>query len=181
MTDFNDQHNSRLYKIRRSRIHGRGAFALTTIRKGQQITEYIGERIGPDLEAKRYNEDNMESHHTFLFSIDDYTTIDGGVGGNDARYINHSCDPNCEALDRGGRIFIHAMRTIRRGEELNYDYQFAAPGRITKSLREFYVCHCGTKKCRGTILAVKPSQNGNGKVSQHPGRHAEHARTKRSN
>ena len=102
------------------------------------------------------------------------------VGGNDARYINHSCDPNCEALDKGGRIFIHAMRTIRRGEELNYDYQFAAPGRITKTLREFYVCHCGTKKCRGTILAVKPSQNGNGRVNRHPGRHAEHARTKRS-
>jgi SET domain-containing protein len=153
---------------------------LTTIRKGQRIIEYIGERIGPALETKRYNEETMARHHTFLFSIDDYTTIDAAVGGNDARFINHSCDPNCEALDDGGRIFIFAQRTIYPGEELTYDYRFKAPGRITRELREFYVCLCGTARCRGTILDIKPSQNGSRSRHQHPGRHADHARGKRA-
>ena len=174
--------NNGLFIVRQSRIQGRGAFALTRIRKGQRIIEYIGERIGPALETKRYNEEAMERHHTFLFSIDDTTTIDGAVGGNDARYINHSCDPNCEALDEDGRIYILASRAIYPGEELTYVYHFQATGRVTKSLLAFYVCRCGTDACRGTILNIKSRSNGhrngngngNSNGNGHPGRHADH-------
>lgn len=172
----NGKRNNGYFIIRQSRIQGRGAFALTLIRKGTRIIEYVGERIGPDLELKRYNEEAMERHHTFLFSVDEMTTIDAGIGGNDARFINHSCDPNCEVFDEDGRIYIFAQKTIYPGEELTYDYHFTAPGRITKALRDFYVCRCGTDACRGTILNIEPSANGNGKpkTNRHPGRHADH-------
>ncbi len=166
--------NNGYFIIRQSRIQGRGAFALVKIPKGTRIIEYVGERIGPDLELKRYNEETMERHHTFLFSVDEMTTIDAGIGGNDARFINHSCDPNCEVFDEDGRIYIFAQSTIQKGEELTYDYRFSAPGKITKALREFYVCRCGTSRCRGTILNIEPSRNGTGRrKKQLPGRHTD--------
>lgn len=153
----NGHRNNGLFVVRRSRIQGRGAFATRPIRKGQFIIEYVGERIGPDQEAKRYPEDLMDRHHTFLFSVDDSTSIDAAIGGNDSRFINHSCDPNLEALDDGGRIFIYARKSIRKGEELTYDYSFGTSGRLTRKLMEFYGCRCGTAKCRGTILKIPRS------------------------
>ncbi len=156
-----ESHRS-LIEVRISHIQGRGVFAKKTIRKGTRIIEYIGERIGPDEEAKRYDEDNMDRHHTFLFAVDDKTTIDGGRFGNDSRFINHSCEPNCESVDDQGRIYIEAIRTIPEGAELTYDYNYEVDGRVTKKLMKRYVCECGSPRCRKTILKLKKSHKSKG-------------------
>jgi len=144
-----------LIEVRTSHIQGRGVFARRRIRKGTRIIEYIGERIGPEEEAKRYDDDSMERHHTFLFAVDENTTIDGGRFGNESRFINHSCDPNCESVDVEGRIFIEAIRTIPEGTELTYDYNYEVDGRVTKKVLQRYICECGSPKCRKTILKIK--------------------------
>lgn len=151
----NGKSNGKLFRIRNSKIQGRGAFATRRIRKGQRIVEYTGERIHPSEETNRYDDESMDRHHTFLFAINDTVTIDGGVTGNDAKYINHSCDPNCEAVDEDGRIFVFAIRNIQPGYELFYDYAYEHDGAVTKKLLATYPCYCGTDKCRGTILDVK--------------------------
>jgi uncharacterized protein len=144
-----------LYELRSSPIHGQGVFALRRIRKGQRLIEYIGERITPDEADRRYDDDAMASPHTFLFTVDADTIIDAAVGGNEARFINHSCDPNCEAVDEDGRIFIETIRNIQPGEELSYDYHLERDGRWRKEWAERYACRCGAANCRGTLL-VKP-------------------------
>jgi SET domain-containing protein len=141
-----------LIEVRRSPIQGRGVFARTKIKDGTRIIEYTGERISPDEETKRYDDENMKRHHTFLFTIDEQATIDAARFGNAARFINHSCDPNCEAVEDDRRIFIEAIRDIQPGEELSYDYNFEVDEDDTPELREFYVCRCGAPDCRGTIL-----------------------------
>src|SRR5690606_19557606 len=112
------------FVIRKSKIAGKGAFATRRIRKGQRIIEYIGERITHKEADRRYDDEAMANHHTFLFSIDDTHVIDAAVRGNDARFLNHACDPNCEAIDEDGHIFIEAIKNISVGQELTYDYQF---------------------------------------------------------
>jgi hypothetical protein len=144
--------NRGLYKIRRSAIQGRGVFARRRIRRGQRIIEYAGERISNDEADLRYDDDRMERHHTFLFTLDDDTCVDGNSGGNDARLINHSCDPNCEAVIEDGRIWIYAKKNIQPGVELAYDYKYERTGGNIASLEKFYVCRCGSRKCRGTIM-----------------------------
>ena len=141
------------FEVRRSRIQGRGAFALRPIRKGARIIEYTGERISDDEGDKRYDDDAMGRHHTFLFSLDDGSVVDGAVGGNDSIYINHSCDPNCEAVIEDGHIYIEALRTIHPGEELGYDYAYERTSAHTKEDEALYMCKCGAPNCRGTILA----------------------------
>lgn len=146
-----------LYVVRDSEIHGRGVFAARRIRKGTRIVEYTGERIDDKEADKRYDEANMRRHHTFLFTLNKNTVVDGspGTGGGDASYINHSCEPNCEALIGGGQIHIYALRTIYPGEELLYDYQYELTD--DPSDLKFYVCKCGANGCRGTIMkAAKP-------------------------
>jgi SET domain-containing protein len=115
--------------------------------------EYVGERISPDEADRRYDDAAMKRHHTFLFSVSKRTVIDAGVNGNDARFINHSCAPNCEAIDDGGRIFIEAIRTIDPGEELTYDYAYERDGTEDEDWERLYACKCGAPTCRGTILA----------------------------
>ncbi len=141
-------------EVRDSVIQGKGVFAVKKIRKGQRIIEYIGERISPEEETDRYDDESMDRHHTFLFAIDDKVTIDAGRIGNDAKYVNHSCEPNCEAVDEEGRIFVEAIKTIQPGTELFYDYAFEQEPPLTQELIDMYPCRCGTKKCRGTILKV---------------------------
>ncbi|MCH9031105.1 MAG: SET domain-containing protein-lysine N-methyltransferase [candidate division Zixibacteria bacterium] len=148
------------FRVRNSRIQGRGIFATEQIRKGRRLIEYVGEIIDREEEVRRYDEDKMDRHHTFLFEVEHDITIDGAVGGNSSRFINHSCDPNCEAVNEDGRIFIWALKSIKPGEELTYDYAYGADGRITKRLMEKYVCYCGTENCRGTILKLN-KRNGN--------------------
>lgn len=145
-----------LFEVRQSKIQGRGVFALKNIRKGKRIVEYIGERIHPDEETIRYDEDKMKRHHTYLFEVDENVTIDGNSRGNEARYINHSCDPNCESVNEEGRIYIEAIKSIKPGEEITYDYNYEVEGRVTKKEKEFYKCRCNSTNCRGTILNIIP-------------------------
>ena len=142
-----------LYELRRSKIQGRGVFAARRIRPGQRIIEYAGERITPDEGDRRYDDARMKRHHTFLFSLDKKTVIDGNRKGNDARYINHSCDPNCEAVTVGKKIFIFAKKNIQPGVELAYDYKYEWSN--DKRDIELYRCECGSARCRGTIMKPK--------------------------
>lgn len=144
-------------EIRQSDIQGRGAFATRNIRKGTRIIEYLGQRISWRTADKRYDDEAMGRHHTFLFTVDDRICIDGAVNGNDARFLNHSCDGNCEAITDRKRIFIEARRNIRAGEELLYDYQYERTEDHTEEDEKFYACRCGSPNCRGTILAPKAS------------------------
>jgi SET domain-containing protein len=143
-----------LYVVRNSYIHGRGVFAARYIRKGTRIVEYTGERIGNDEADRRYDDTRMKRHHTFLFALDSKTVIDGAIetGGGDASYINHSCEPNCEAVITGKKIFIHALHGIEPGTELAYDYQYERTGKNDAELEKFYVCRCGAPNCRGSIM-----------------------------
>lgn len=146
-------------EIRESAIQGRGAFATRNIRKGTRIIEYLGQRISWRTADKRYDDEKMGRHHTFLFTVDDRICIDGAVNGNDARFLNHSCDGNCEAITDRKRIFIEARKNIRAGEELLYDYQYERTEDHTEEDEKFYACRCGSPNCRGTILAPKPSED----------------------
>jgi SET domain-containing protein len=147
-----------LYVVRDSHIHGRGVFAARRIRKGTRIVEYTGERISNKEADRRYDDTMMKRHHTFLFTLDSKTVIDGAIktGGGDASFINHSCEPNCEAVITDRKIFIHALHTIEPGEELAYDYQYERTGKNDAELEKFYVCKCGAPGCRGSIM--KPAK-----------------------
>ena len=142
-----------LFEIRRSSIQGNGAFATRRIRAGQRIVEYTGEKIPNDEADRRYDEEGMDRHHTFLFTLDDDFCIDGDVRTNRAKLINHSCDPNCEAIIDEDRIWIYALKNIQPGVELAYDYGYERTGENLAELEKFYVCHCGADKCRGSIMA----------------------------
>ena len=142
-----------MFELRKSAIQGRGAFATRRIRKGTRLIEYIGEKITSEEGDERYDDSAMGRHHTFLFSLDNGYVIDAAVGGNDARFINHSCDPNCEAVIVRGRIYIEALRTIHPGEELAYDYAYERSDDHTEEDEALYKCRCGADNCRGTILA----------------------------
>lgn len=143
------------YIVRNSKIHGRGVFAARKIGAGSRIIEYQGERIGWREAVKRENAKPADCFHTFFFSLDSGKIIDGGSNGNDARWINHSCEPNCEAQEEDGQVFIHALRDIARGEELYYDYGLILEERHTPALKRAYACLCGTPSCRHTLLAPK--------------------------
>jgi SET domain-containing protein len=147
----------RLFVVRRSGVHGKGGFALQAIPKGTRIIEYVGEIIDWAEVWRRYPEKSGDTgqNHTFLFEIDDERVIDGSRGGNSSRWINHSCNPNCEVSGEDGRIFIEAKRAIRIGEELTYDYNIQLQERHTPAVKKRYQCLCGARTCRGTILAKK--------------------------
>ena len=142
-----------LFEVRKSPIQGVGAFALQRIRKGTLIAEYDGERVGNEEADRRYDEGKMKRHHTFLFVISNRTVVDGAVNGNDSIYINHSCDPNCETYIERGRIFIEAIKDIPKDTEIAYDYLYDRADDAKDGIEEYYKCQCGSKKCRGTILA----------------------------
>ena len=143
------------FAIRRSPIQGRGAFATRRIRKGERIIEYTGERITNAEADRRYDDERMRRHHTYLFTLTQRTVVDGGAGGNASRFINHSCEPNCEAVIEDGRIWIRALRTIGKGRELTYDYQYERMSDDDKADEAKYPCRCGALRCRGTILLPK--------------------------
>ncbi len=144
------------FEIRSSEIAGVGAFAIRPIKKGTRIIEYTGERISNAEADRRYDEDKMTRHHTFLFTLTSRTVVDAAVGGNEARFINHSCAPNCEAvIVDGKRIYIEALKDIPVGAELVYDYQYERTDDHNVDDERFYACRCGTPECRGTILAPK--------------------------
>ena len=142
-----------LYKVTRSRVHGYGAFATRDIKKGEVIDEYLGDRITHAQADKRYEDHDENDNHTFLFIVDKKTVIDAGIGGNDARFINHKCDPNCESEIKKGRVFIIATKNIAKGDELGYDYQIGREKDDPENVDEIYACRCGSPKCRGTMLS----------------------------
>jgi SET domain-containing protein len=141
-----------LFEVRRSKIHGRGVYALRRIPKGTRIVEYLGERISHAVADARYEAQGKDDGHTFLFVVDDETCIDAGVKGNAARFINHGCDANCETEIEGGRVFIDARRDIEPGEELGYDYSLTWVSTDDPAELALYACRCGSSKCRGTML-----------------------------
>lgn len=141
-----------LVEARNSPIHGKGVYALAAIRKGTRIIEYLGDRISHAEADSRYEQKGDDDGHTFLFIASNRTVIDAGVGGNDARFINHHCDPNCETVIENSRVFIDAVRDIRVGEELGYDYQLTWESTDDAEELALYSCRCGAKKCRGTML-----------------------------
>jgi SET domain-containing protein len=141
-----------MMRVRRSRVHGRGVFALRRIRKGTRVIEYLGDRLSHRQADRRYEHKDISDNHTFLFIVDRSVVIDGGVNGNDARYINHSCDPNCESLIDDRRVFIEAIRTIQPGEELTYDYQIGRDRNDPPNIDDIFACQCGAGKCRGSML-----------------------------
>jgi uncharacterized protein len=148
-----------LYQVRQSPIHGRGVFAARAIPAGTRIIEYVGERISPDEADKRYDDDQTGHPHILLFTVDKKTVIDGAVGGNAARYINHSCAPNCEAVVEDERVFVEALRDIQPGEELTYDYNLERPGRYKAEWTRRYACRCGAPNCRGTMLKPRRTRS----------------------
>ena len=145
----------RRIQVRRSGVHGRGVFAEVAIAQGEIILEYAGEVIDWDEALRRHPRDASDPNHTFYFHLEDGRVIDGGVGGNSARWINHACEPNCESEEQAGRIFIRALRDIAAGEELSFDYRLVIDGRHTPKLKKAYACRCGSPKCRGTMLGPK--------------------------
>jgi uncharacterized protein len=149
-----------LFKVRRSKVHGLGVFAARAIRKGKRVVEYLGERVTHAEADSRYDDKDENDNHTFLFIVDRRTVIDAGVDGNDARFINHSCDPNCESITQDRRVFIEAIRSIAVGEELSYDYQIQRDPDDPPNVDEVFACRCGAKACRGTMLwpAKRPAK-----------------------
>ena len=143
------------YEVRRSPIHGNGVFATRHIEPGEQIDEYTGERITAEESAIRAEAGGGPVNHTFFFSLADGMVIDGGSGGNDSRYINHACEPNCEAQEDDGRVFIYALQPIEPGEELNYNYALIYEERHTAAVKRAFECRCGAPSCTGTMLAPK--------------------------
>lgn len=144
------------YRLRESPIQGRGAFATRLIRKGERIVEYKGERITDQEADRRYPPPKPgEHHHTFLFELDETYCVDATVNGNSARFINHSCNPNCDTVIEDGRIYIEAVRDIRPREELAYDYNYILDEPHNAANKKIYPCYCGSRKCRGTILGKK--------------------------
>ncbi len=145
-----------MLEVRRSRIHGSGVYATRMIRKGTRVVEYLGDRISHEEADARYDEKGQDDGHTFLFVVSDKVVIDAGVDGNEARFINHACDPNCETVIEGGRVFIEALRTIRPGEELGYEYGLTWESTDDPAELANYACRCGAKQCRGTMLDRVP-------------------------
>jgi SET domain-containing protein len=145
----------RRIQVRRSGVHGKGVFAIATLSRGEQVIEYKGEVIDWPEALRRHPHDPSDPDHTFYFHIDDGNVIDAKFGGNAARWINHACKPNCEADEVEGRVFIKALRKIKPGEELFYDYGLVIDEPYTRKLKKQFKCHCGAKKCRGTMLAPK--------------------------
>jgi len=143
------------FEIRSSPTQGLGAFATRAIPAGTRLIEYVGQRMTPEEADARYDDESVERHHTFLFAIDDDVVIDAAVDGNDARFINHSCDPNCDAVIEDKRIWIETIRDVRRGEELAYDYAYILEERHSPAVKKRYPCYCGAPNCRGTILGKK--------------------------
>jgi hypothetical protein len=136
-------------EVRKSGVHGRGVYATQFIPEGTRIIEYTGERVSE--EAAPNDEDNP---HTFNFGLENGEVINPEIGGNDARWINHCCDPNCQAIEEDNRIFIYAMCDIEAGEELFYDYAMEIDEPITEESKKKFACRCSASNCRGTMLAL---------------------------
>ncbi len=153
---------AQLFEVRNSPIHGSGVFATKAIPADIEIIEYGGKRITHAAADRRYA-GSADSGHTFLFTLNERYIIDANVDGNAARWINHSCTPNCRALvvdsdtgdPRDERVVIESIRPIARGEELAYDYGIRLDQRHTARMKKLWACLCGAPTCTGTMLKDK--------------------------
>lgn len=153
---------TRRIKQRRSPIHGNGVFATVDIPAETEVIEYRG-RLLTHAQADKAYGGTTESGHTFLFTLNDRYVIDANVDGNVARWINHSCAPNCRAVlhedvggkPRGDRVVIETVRSVKSGEELTYDYGITLSERLTPRLKHIWACRCGVSRCIGTMLRPK--------------------------
>jgi uncharacterized protein len=141
-----------LIEVRASPLHGLGVFAVRRIQRGTRIIEYLGERVSHGEADRRYQHKAASDNHTFLFIADAATVIDAGVAGNEARFVNHACEPNCESVIENARVFIDAIRSIAPGEELTYDYQIQREADDPAEIDTIFACHCGQPGCRGTMM-----------------------------
>lgn len=142
--------------IKPSSLHGTGVFAARDIPAGTSIMEYQGRHITNEEADGMDPSDPNNPFHTFFFSLSCGKIIDGGDGGNESRFINHSCAPNCEGHENnaGTRVFIVALRDIAKDEELLYDYALVIDDELTPTLKKQYRCLCNAPTCRGTMLAL---------------------------
>jgi uncharacterized protein len=136
-------------EVRESGVHGHGVYAMQSIPKSTRIIEYTGQRVSWEGAPNDENDP-----HTFNFGLDNGEVINPEIDGNDARWINHSCDPNCEAIEEDDRIFIDALRDIQAGEELFYDYALEIDEPITEESKKKFACQCRSLNCRGTMLDI---------------------------
>ena len=169
----------RRIQIRRSGVHGKGVFALQDIAEGEELIEYIGEVISWAEAERRHPHDPKDPTHTFYFHLDDKHVIDALHGGNSSRWINHACEPNCEADVEDKRVFIKALRDIQPGEELNYDYGLVIDSPLTPELKAEYACWCGAPSCRGTMLASSDDEKKSKKKSKKKDKKRQKAKDKR--
>ncbi|PTB17601.1 SET domain-containing protein-lysine N-methyltransferase [Trinickia symbiotica] len=139
--------------VRRSPVHGRGVFASRALEPGEQLLEYNGKVIAWSAAIRQYGKSGATGH-TYFFGLSNGRVIDGGQRGNSARWLNHSCHANCEAIEIEDRVFIHASLAIAPGEELFLDYQLTVDDLADEETRLSYVCRCNALGCRGTMLAV---------------------------
>ncbi|MEO8590027.1 MAG: SET domain-containing protein-lysine N-methyltransferase [Flavobacteriales bacterium] len=147
---------------RRSAIHGNGVFATEAIKKGEPVVQYKGKLI-THAEADAQRHADVDTGHTFLFTLNEHWIIDANEGGNVARWINQSCEPNCipyvhehpSGDPRKDKVIIEALRAIKPGEEITYDYGLVFDEVYTKKLLQTWACRCGSPKCRGTMLKPK--------------------------
>ena len=129
---------------------------MQRMRPGTRIIEYTGERLSDAEVDARYEGAPAEDSHTLLFRIGPRSVIDASVGGNAARFANHSCRPNCETRQEGDRVFIFAIRNIQPGAELTYDYSLEIEAGASAARARLYACRCGAPRCRGTMLEKRP-------------------------
>jgi uncharacterized protein len=139
-------------ELRGSQIDGLGAFARKDIPKGTRVIEYAGQRISNALLERRYGDESSDKHHTFIFILSSRTCIDAAYNGNEARFVNHSCDPNCETTMHGRRIWIETIKDVPAGTELAYDYMYDDEPGYTEADLRFHGCRCGAPNCRRTIV-----------------------------
>lgn len=156
MPNATQQTDQPWHLVKQSSLHGTGVFAARDVPAGTQIMEYRGKRITPEEADTLHPVNPDDPFHTFFFSLSSGMIIDGGQRGNDARWINHSCSPNCEAQENasGKKVFIIALHDIPAGQELFYDYGLVIDARKTQKLRDQYRCLCGSDDCRGTMLTL---------------------------
>ncbi|MBV8783536.1 MAG: SET domain-containing protein-lysine N-methyltransferase [Gammaproteobacteria bacterium] len=155
-------------EVRDSPLHGLGVFATRRIRGGTRIIEYTGERISHAEADRRYDYKDARDAHTFLFIVDARTVIDAGAGGNEARFINHACAPNCESCIEDRRVFIEALRDIEPGEELTYDYQIQREPDDPPDIDLIFACRCGAAECRGSMLWPAPPPRAERRARRRP-------------
>src|SRR5260370_33816942 len=145
-----------LIEVRDSPLHGLGVFAARRIPRGTRVIEYRGEGVSHAEADRRYDHKDAGDNRAYLFMVDARTVIDAGVDGNEARFVNHSCAPNCESVIENQRVYIDALRTIEPGEELTYDYQIQREADDPPDIDAIFACRCGFERCRGTMLWPPP-------------------------